>query len=108
MPVGLIEKRTEEAVIVADRFHVMKQVNQELDDQRKKSRKRTARAEVSPHSRASFGVRTEQEEKHNSWKMNQKKKQILTGLNKSKYALLKNEKDLTDKQQNKLEEVKKR
>ena len=58
MPVGLIEKRTEEAVIVADRFRVMKQVNQELDNQRKK---------------------------------------------KSKYTLLKNEKDLTDKQQNKLE-----
>ena len=39
--------------------------------------------------------------------MNQKKQQILAGLNKSKYALLKNEKDLTDEQQDKLEQVKK-
>ena len=34
-------------------------------------------------------------------------REILTGLKKSKYALLKNKKDLTEKQQDKLEEVKK-
>lgn len=78
------EKLMPQAVIVADRFHVMKQVNKELDDQRKKSRKEAQQLEN----------KSEQE-------------QILAGLNKSKYALLKNEKDLTEKQKNKLEEVKK-
>jgi transposase len=78
------EKLMPQAVIVADRFHVMKQVNKELDDQRKKSRKEAKQMEN---------------------KSNQE--QILAGLNKSKYALLKNEKDLTEKQKDKLEEVKK-
>jgi Transposase len=35
------------------------------------------------------------------------KEQILSGLNKSKYALLKNEQDLTNEQQDKLEQVRK-
>ncbi len=78
------EKLMPQAIIVADRFHVMKQVNQELDAQRKKSRKEAEQLE------------NESE-----------KEEILTGLKKSKYALLKNEKDLTEKQQSKLEEVKK-
>ena len=78
------EKLMPQAVIVADRFHVMKQVNQELDAQRKKSR-------------------NEAEQLENE----SEKEEILTGLKKSKYALLKNEKDLTEKQQDKLEEVKK-
>ena len=78
------EKLMPQAIIVADRFHVMKQVNQELDAQRKKSR-------------------NEAEQLENE----SEKEEILTGLKKSKYALLKNEKDLTEKQQDKLEEVKK-
>ncbi len=78
------EKLMPQAVIVADRFHVMKQVNQELDAQRKKSRREAEQLE------------------------NESEKEgILTGLKKSKYALLKNEKDLTEKQQSKLKEVKK-
>lgn len=72
------EKLIPQAVIVADRFHVMKQVNKELDSQRKKA-KREAQA--------------------------QKQEQLLSGLNKSKYSLLKNEKDLTQEQARKLEEV---
>ena len=122
VPVGLVEERTEEAVtnylkswgeellsqvtevsidlwkpyqkvatslmpraiVVADRFHVMKQVNQELDSQRKKSK-----------------VEAQKLEKESE------KEYILSGLNKSKYALLKNEKELTDKQKDKLQEVKK-
>ena len=78
------EKLMPQAIVVADRFHVMKQVNQELDRQRKKSRK-------------------EAQELENE----SEKEQLLSGLNKSKYALLKNEKDLTEKQRDKLEEVKK-
>jgi transposase len=73
-----------QAIVVADRFHVMKQVNQELDSQRKKSK-----------------VEAQKLEKESE------KEYILSGLNKSKYALLKNEKKLTDKQKDKLEEVKK-
>ena len=78
------QKLMPQAIVVADRFHVMKQVNQELDSQRKKSK-----------------VAAKQLEKESE------KEQILSGLNKSKYALLKNEKDLTDKQKDKLKEVKK-
>ena len=78
------EKLMPQAIVVADRFHVMKQVNQELDSQRKKSKK-------------------EAQELENE----SEKEQLLSGLNKSKYALLKNEKDLTEKQKDKLEEVKK-
>lgn len=78
------QKLMPQATVVADRFHVMKQVNQELDRQRKKSKAETKQLD------------NESE-----------KEQILSGLNKSKYALLKNEKDLTTQQKDKLEEVKK-
>lgn len=59
-----------QAIVVADRFHVMKQVNQELDSQRKKSK-----------------LEAKQLEKESE------KEQILSRLNKSKYALLKNERN---------------
>jgi transposase len=78
------EKIMPQAVVVADRFHVMKQVNQELDNQRKKSKREAMQLENKSE-----------------------KAQLLSGLNKSKYSLLKNEKELTDDQKNKLEEVKK-
>ena len=80
----VVQKLMPQAIVVADRFHVMKQVNQELDSQRKKSK-------------------VEAKQLENKLE----KEQILSGLNKSKYALLKNEKDLTDQQKDKLEEVKK-
>lgn len=81
---SLAEKLMSNATVVADRFHVMKQINEELDKQRK-TEKRTA-------------------EKEESIK---KKSKILSGLTKSKYALLKNECNLNEQQKEKLEEVKK-
>jgi transposase len=71
------------AEIVADRFHVMKQVNEELDRARKKAR------------RAAEKVKDKKQ-----------KKKIVEGLTKSKYVLLKNESDLTETEKKKLEEVK--
>ena len=71
-----------QAEIVADRFHVMKQVTDELDAQRKSSKREAIALKDSPE-----------------------KEQLLSGLNKSKYALLKNEEDLNDQQKEKLEEV---
>ncbi len=70
--------------VTADRFHVMKQVNEELDAARK-SEKNAAKQ------------LTDEENKN----------EILAGINKSKYALLKNEDNLTIKQKEKLEMVQK-
>ena len=78
----IVKKLMPLAEIVADRFHVMKQVTDELDAQRK-SLKREA----------------------NALKNSPEKEPLLSGLNKSKYALLKNEEDLNDQQKEKLEEV---
>lgn len=61
----------------------MKQVNEELDQQRK-TEKRAAQQE----------------------KSKKKKEKILSGLTNSKYALLKNKSHLNEKQQEKLEQVK--
>ena len=78
------------AQVVADRFHVMAQINKELDSQRKREKRKvedlikTART---PEEKA-------------------KQEQILEGLKKSKYVLLKNEKDLSEEQENKLVQVK--
>ena len=68
-----------QADIVADRFHVMKQVNEELDANRK-TVKRSA-------------------EKQKNLPDNQR---ILSGLARSKYVLLKNEEDLNPEQKDKL------
>jgi transposase len=78
------------AQVVADRFHVMVQINQELDSQRKQERLKEENFLKAAKSEA---------EKVNSEK-------ILAGLKKSKYALLKNEKDLNEQQSQKLAEVK--
>ena len=80
---SLVRKLMPNAEVVADRFHVMKQVNEELDEQRK-AQKREVKKE----------------------KSKKKKQRILSGLSKSKYALLKNEDNLNEKQQEKLNEVK--
>jgi transposase len=77
------------AQIVADRFHVMVQINQELDGERKKE-KRKIQAEI-------------KEAKMPEEKL--AKETILAGITDSKYAILKNEKDLNDKQKDKLAEV---
>ena len=76
------KKLIPQAEIVADRFHVMKQVTDELDAQRKSSKREAIALKDSPE-----------------------KEQLLSGLNKSKYALLKNKEDLNDQQKEKLEEV---
>lgn len=80
---SLIKKLMPNAEVIADRFHLMKQINEELDKHRKTARK----------------------EAHKE-KAKKKKEQILQGLSKSKYALLKNECNLNKKQQEKLKEVK--
>ena len=68
--------------IVADRFHVMKQVNEELDKARKEVKKEAMKI-----------------------KNKKEKEKILEGLAKSKYALLKNEENLKEKEKTKLKEV---
>ena len=62
-----------QAEIVADRFHVMKQVNDELDAARRKIKREAEKI-----------------------KSKSKKETILEGLKKSKYVLLKNEEDLNE------------
>ena len=79
-----MEELMPNAQVVADRFHVMKQVNTELDNQRKKEKREAEKIDCQSD-----------------------KEQMLSGLSKSKYALLKNEDNLTEKQKDKLEQVKK-
>nr|WP_144871616.1 transposase [Hyella patelloides] len=71
-----------QAKIVADNFHVMKQVNDELDAARKKITREAERL-----------------------KNKSKKEKILSGLTKSKYVLLKNQEDLKESEQEKLQEI---
>ena len=78
----LVEDLMKNADVVADRFHVMKQVNEELDGKRKALRRETE-----------------------ALKKSKKREHMLAGLKKSKYALLKNEEDLDDKQKERLESV---
>jgi transposase len=78
----LVEELMPNANITADRFHVMKQVNDELDSMRKAEKK------------AAMSLEEESE-----------KVVKLEALNKSKYSLLKNQKDLNEKQKDKLESV---
>ena len=76
--------------VIADRFHVAVQVNKELDTQRKREKVQATNLEKNT-------------------KLSSKKaecKQLLEGLNKSKYPLLKNEQDLNEKQKIKLMQVK--
>ena len=70
---SLVEELMPQAKIVADRFHVMKQVNDELDAARRKIKKEAER------------LKNEDE-----------KEKILSGLTKSKYVLLKNQEELKE------------
>jgi transposase len=79
---NLIEEMMPNAEVVADRFHVMKLVNDELDEHRKAEKK------------AAEKIKDKAE-----------RERILKGLNCSKYALLKNEEDLNESQKQKLSEV---
>ena len=78
------------AQVAADRFHVMAQINKELDAQRKGEKRQVEdlikKAESS-------------EEKADQEK-------VLEGLKKSKYVLLKNESDLNEEQKAKLVQLK--
>ncbi len=76
--------------VVADRFHVMAQINKELDIQRKREKRKVEdliKAANTPEEKA-------------------KQEQVLEGLKKSQYVLLKNEKDLSEEQESKLIQVK--
>ncbi|WP_442939745.1 ISL3 family transposase [Nostoc sp.] len=87
---NLVTELMPEAQVVADRFHVMVQINKELDTQRKRERRNTQ----------------ELIKKAKTSKEKFKQEQILEGLNKTKYVLLKNESDLNEEQKNKLIKVK--
>ncbi|MEH1790355.1 MAG: ISL3 family transposase, partial [Nostoc sp.] len=76
---SLVEELMPNANVTADRFHVMKQVNDELDTMRK-TEKKTA---------MSLENKLERD-------------RILEGLNKSKYSFIKNEDSLNEKQKEKL------
>lgn len=76
---NLVEELMPNANITADRFHVMKQVNDELDAMRKSEK------------RAAMSLEDKSE-----------KDRILEGLNKSKYSFIKNEDSLNEKQKEKL------
>jgi transposase len=79
---SLVEELMPNANITADRFHVMKQVNDELDQMRKAEKK------------AAMSLENKSE-----------KNRILAGLNKSKYSLIKNEKSLNEEQKTRLKAV---
>jgi len=79
---SVVEELMINADVTADRFHVMKQVNDELDTARKVQKKEA-----------------------NAIKNKSEKKRVLEGLTKSKYSLLKNEDSLNDIQKEKLKSV---
>jgi len=81
---NIAEKLMPQAKIVADRFHIMKQVNDELDVARRKIKRETE-----------------------AIKNKSEREPILEGLKKSKYVLLKNQKDLNESEQAKLKEIEK-
>jgi transposase len=88
---NLVTELMPKAQVVADRFHVMAQINKELDNQRKREKRRVEYL-------IKAATTSEEKAKH---------KQILEGFKKSKYVLLKNEKDLSEEQKSKLLQVKK-
>ncbi len=87
---SLVKELMPHAQLVADRFHVMKQINKELDTQRKREKSQI-------------------EEVIKKAKLPQDKadgENYLQGITKSKYVLLKNEDDLNEIQRYKLIQVK--
>lgn len=78
----LVEELMPNANVTADRFHVIKQVNDELDTMRKTEKK------------AAMALDNKSE-----------KSRMLEALNKSKYSLIKNEDSLNEKQKEKLMSV---
>ncbi len=80
---SVVEELLPNANIVADRFHVMKQINEELDQRRKKEKREIEKIKNKKR-------RTEKE----------------SGIKHSKYPLLKKKEKLNKKEKEKLEEVK--
>lgn len=87
----LVQKLMPNAQVVADRFHVMVQVNNELDTQRKRKKRQV----IDLTKQSKSGQKAAEY------------KEILEGIKDSKYALLKNQENLNEKQNIKLMEVKK-
>jgi transposase len=87
---SLVTEMMPNAQVVADRFHVMVQINKELDIARKREKRNV--------ENAIKNSKNEQEKLE--------KEKILEGLNKSKYVLLKNGEDLNNEQKIKLNQVK--
>ncbi|MGB6300657.1 MAG: ISL3 family transposase [Rivularia sp. (in: cyanobacteria)] len=87
---NLVEELIPNAQVVADRFHIMTQINKELDSERKREKRKI-------------------EDSIKEAKLQSDKNEyetILNGLKKSKYALLKNKSDLNEEQEIKLAQVK--
>jgi transposase len=76
----LVQKLMPNAQVVADRFHVMVQVNKELDTQRKREKRQII----------------DSTKKSKSAKKAAEYQQVLEGINDSKYSLLKNEENLME------------
>nr|WP_276745293.1 transposase [Chlorogloeopsis fritschii] len=87
---NIVTKLMPNAQVVADRFHVMTQINKELDTQRKKQRRNVEeliKKAKSAEEKAEYKI-------------------ILSGLKNSKYTLLQNEDNLNESQASKLLQVK--
>lgn len=87
---NIVTKLMPNAQVVADRFHVMTQINKELDTQRKKERRNVEeliKKAKSAEDKAEYKI-------------------ILSGLKNSKYSLLQNEDNLNESQTSKLLQVK--
>jgi transposase len=87
---NLVTELMPKAQVVADRFHVMAQINKELDIQRKREKRKV-------EDLIKVANTPEEKAKH---------EQVLEVFKKSKYVLLKNEKDLSEEQESKLIQVK--
>lgn len=79
---SVVEKLMPNAEVVADRFHVMKKINEELDEQRKKERREIIKI-----------------------KKKSEKELKIKAITNSKYVLLKNREDLTETEKTKLKEI---
>ena len=78
----VVEELIPNAQIVADRFHVMSQINKELDDQRKQEKRQAEKI-----------------------KNKKEKEQNLQGIKNSKYPLLKKKENLNETEKEKLKEI---
>jgi transposase len=81
---SLIQEMMPNAQVVADRFHVMKQINEELDQKRKKEKRAAEKIKNKKH-----------------------REEILAGLTHSKYPLLKKKENLNPDEKAKIESVEK-